>query len=59
LIDGQATNCNINSRVNELENLTVGFYIMNDSNNNEIELFEKKLINILKHSNKLWNVQQN
>lgn len=59
LIDGQATNCNINSKVNELESLTVGFYLMNDSSDEEIEQFEKKIINSLKNTHKLWNVQQN
>jgi hypothetical protein len=59
LIDGQSTNCNINSKVNELETLTVGFYLMNESSDKEIEQFEKKLIHSLKKTNKLWNVQQN
>ncbi len=59
LIDGQATNCNINSKVNELESLNVGFYLMNNSTDQEIELFEKKIINELKDTNQLWNVQLN
>ena len=59
MIDGQATNCNINSKVNELESLTVGFYLMNDSSDEEIEQFEKKIINSLKKTYILWNVQQN
>lgn len=59
LIDGQATNCNINSKVNQLNILKVGFYLMNDSSDKEIEQFEKKIINSLKKTHKLWNVQQN
>ena len=59
LIDGQATNCNINSRVNSLDSLTVGFYIMNNSTDKEIEILEKKIINALKNDNDLWNIQIN
>lgn len=59
LVDGQATNCNINSKVNELKSLVVGFYLMNDSTDKEIERFEKKIINSLKKNHELWNVQQN
>jgi hypothetical protein len=58
LIDGQATNCNINSKVNELKSITVGFYLMNYSSDKEIEDLEKKIINNLKNGQNLWNIQQ-
>ena len=59
LIDGQVTNCNINSKVNNLEKLKAGFYIMNDSSDKEIESLEKRVINSLKGNGGLWNVQKN
>ena len=59
LIDGQATNCNINSKVNELKKLMVGFHIMNNSSDKKIEKFEKVIIHNLKQTHQLWNVQKN
>jgi GR25 family glycosyltransferase involved in LPS biosynthesis len=57
LINGQATNCNINSRVNELDNIKVGFYLMNNSTNEQIEKLEQQIINTLKIEFDLWNIQ--
>ena len=59
LIDGQATNCNINSKVNELDLLKVGFYSMNSSSDKEIEKIEIEIINAIKNDNNLWNIQNN
>ena len=59
LIDGQATNCNINSKINDIKSFNVGFYLMNDSSDKEIEVLEKKIIHNLKTTNELWNVQKN
>ena len=59
LIDGQATNCNINSRVNNLDSLMVGFYVMNNSTDKEIEILEKIIIKALNNDYILWNIQIN
>lgn len=59
LIDGQSTNCNINSRVNDIEHIKVGFYLMNNFSDTEIEVLEKEIINTLKKTHNLWNVQVN
>lgn len=58
LIDGQSTNCNINSKVNKLKSLKVGFHVMNNITDKEIEIFEKKIIKTLIDKN-LWNIQRN
>ena len=57
LINGQATNCNINSKVNELNSITVGFYLMNNASSEGIEVLEKKIISQLKVNHNLWNIQ--
>jgi hypothetical protein len=59
LIDGQATNCNINAKVNLLENVSVGIYSMKDASDIEIDNLEKLIIKNLKHRYDLWNVQLN
>lgn len=59
LIDGQSTNCNINSRVNIIDSFNVGFYLMNNSSIDEIESFEKEIICQLKTTHDLWNIQKN
>jgi L-rhamnose mutarotase len=58
LINGQSTNCNINSKVNELKSIKVGFYLMNNYSDIEIEELEKKIINYIKGGQNLWNVKQ-
>lgn len=59
LIDGQATNCNINSKINKLDKVFIGFHIMEGATDIEISNLEKELINFLKKTNVLWNVQKN
>jgi hypothetical protein len=52
LIDGQATNCKINSIINELNSpsIKMGFYKMNNNKGEEISLLEKKVIKQLVES---------
>jgi hypothetical protein len=59
LIDGQATNCNINSKVNQIQTLEIGFYIMNSSTDKEIEKLEIEIIEAIKDQYDLWNIQNN
>lgn len=61
LIDGQNTNCKINSKINDLQNVNIGLYQMNNCSNNEIEKIEKKIIKYLKINlgYELWNTQVN
>lgn len=55
LIDGQSTNCHINSRINTLDNISVGLYKMPDKSNEEIEKLESA---ILRSVNFDWNIQK-
>jgi hypothetical protein len=55
LIDGQATNCRINSIINTLENVFVGIHKMSENSNEDIEEMEKK---ILKNMTFEWNIQK-
>ena len=57
LIDGQATNCNINSKINELQNIQIGIHIMEENSDAEIMELEKL---ILKHGklDLIWNIQK-
>ncbi len=62
LIDGQATNCKINSKINSLNNslIFIGFYLMNTSTDIEISDLEKKMIKSLNDEGyDLWNTQIN
>jgi len=59
LNDGQSTNCKINSKVNDIEKLKVGFYLMDNFSDKEIEVLEKEIINTLKETHNLWNHQLN
>ena len=60
LIDGQSTNCRINSRINNYDSFRVGFYKMNSSNDNEIKQLEKDIINHLTNNGyDIWNIQLN
>jgi hypothetical protein len=62
LIDGQATNCKVNSKINMLNQdiIIMGFHIMNEFSDNEISILEKKIIKFLnENGNNLWNSQLN
>jgi hypothetical protein len=62
LIDGQATNCKVNSKINNLnqEIITMGFLIMNEFSDTEISTLEKKIIKFLNENGEdLWNSQLN
>jgi hypothetical protein len=54
-----STNCKINSKVNDIEKLKVGFYLMDNFSDKEIEVLEKEIINTLKETHNLWNHQLN
>lgn len=56
LIDGQSTNCNINSKINNLDNVKVGFHLMTHSSDEDIMLLEKVLIK--NQPNLIWNIQK-
>ena len=56
LIDGQATNCNINSKINELSSVKVGFHIMTNDSDEKITLLEKELLKNVQ--NLKWNIQK-
>jgi hypothetical protein len=55
LIDGQATNCHINSIINKLDNVQVGIYKMTNKSDVEIKEMEK---NILSQYSFEWNIQK-
>jgi hypothetical protein len=55
LIDGQATNCHINSIINSIDNVFVGIYKMTNKSDEEIKEMEKR---ILKHKTFEWNIQK-
>lgn len=55
LIDGQATNCHINSIINSLDSVFVGVYKMTNKSDEDIKEMEKK---ILKHESFEWNIQK-
>lgn len=59
LKDGQNTNCNVNSKINELNQVFVGFHLMSQSTDEEIIDLEKKIINNQKKITELWNIQRN
>lgn len=53
-IDGQATNCHLNSLINSCKDVQIGLYIMNDKSIEEIKQMEKLILN----SNRFdWNIQ--
>lgn len=56
LIDGQATNCHINSLVNSLESVYVGIYEMTDKYDQDIIKLEKYILSQKKFD---WNIQSN
>jgi hypothetical protein len=53
-IDGQTTNCHINSLVNSTENTKFGIYIMNNKSREEISNLEKLILTNYKFE---WNIQ--
>ena len=61
LIDGQNTNCKINSIINNHSNVKIGLFEMNDRTNREIEELEKEIIKYLNSISgfDLWNTQFN
>jgi len=54
-IDGQSTNCRINSLINLESNVKFGVYVMNDSTKEEIGELEKMMIN--SNTNFIWNIK--
>lgn len=55
-IDGQATNCHLNSEINKIENVEFYVYGMNDKSKTEIDDLELKLLNEINFE---WNIQNN
>ena len=55
-IDGQATNCHLNSEINKIDNVEFYVYKMNDKNKTEIDDLELKLLNEINFE---WNIQNN
>lgn len=55
LIDGQATNCNINSKINNLDSVMVGIFSMTNNSDEDIIKMEK---NILLENRFEWNIQK-
>lgn len=54
-IDGQATNCHVNSLINQSNGVQVGICVMNDNSNEEIKKLEKS---ILANIQLEWNIQK-
>jgi hypothetical protein len=59
LKNGQSTNCNINSKINELNQVFIGFHLMTKSTNEEIIKLENQIIKYLIKETELWNIQKN
>jgi hypothetical protein len=59
LKDGQATNCNINSKINDYSQVYIGFYLMSQASNEEIIELEKQIIRNQLENTELWNIQRN
>ena len=55
-VDGQATNCHLNSKINKIENIEFYVYRMNDKSKTEIDDLELKLLNEINFE---WNIQNN
>jgi hypothetical protein len=53
-IDGQATNCNLNSIINSAVNVQFGVYVMTDKSTDEIKELEKQLLTCNRFE---WNIQ--
>ena len=55
-IDGQATNCHLNSEVNKLNNIEFYVLPMNERSTEEISELELKILKLMKFD---WNIQNN
>lgn len=55
-IDGQATNCHLNSEINKIENVEFYVHKMNDKNKSKIDELELKILNEINFD---WNIQNN
>ncbi len=53
-IDGQATNCHLNSLINLADNVKFGVYVMNDKSTEEIKELEKLILTCNRYE---WNIQ--
>lgn len=53
-IDGQATNCHLNSIINSADNVKFGIYIMTDKSTDEIKELEKRILTCNRFE---WNIQ--
>lgn len=54
-IDGQATNCHVNSLINSKSNVKFGVYSMNDSSTQQIAELEKMMLTCNRFE---WNIQR-
>jgi hypothetical protein len=54
-IDGQATNCHLNSLINSSVNVEFGVYIMTEKTNDEIKELEKLILTFNTYE---WNIQK-
>ncbi|WP_179008578.1 hypothetical protein [Winogradskyella forsetii] len=59
LKDGQATNCNIISKINDYNQVFIGFYLMSKASNEQIIELEKLIIRNQLENTELWNIQRN
>ncbi|WP_163518256.1 hypothetical protein [Gelidibacter japonicus] len=59
LKDGQATNCNINTKINDYKQVFVGFHLMSRASNEEITELERSIIRNQLENTDLWNIQRN
>ncbi|CAG5086835.1 hypothetical protein [Parvicella tangerina] len=55
-IDGQSTNCHLNSEINKLENIDFYVHEMNNSSTEQINELELKILNELNFD---WNIKNN
>ena len=53
-IDGQATNCHLNSLINSADNMKFGVYLMTDKSTDEIKEMEKLILTFNRYE---WNIQ--
>lgn len=53
-IDGQATNCRLNSLINSYDNIRFGVYLLTDKTTEEIKKLEKLILTCNRYE---WNIQ--
>ena len=53
-IDGQSTNCHLNSLINSADNVKFGVYVMTDKTTDEIKEMEKLILTCNRYD---WNIQ--